>query len=96
MDKRSRILYLLDGGNTWSQVQSLQPETNVGILNQYVLYNKNNTIANKLITIEIFHSKFGSSLKIIDIDDTNGNILKINSLGSKLQSHYTPDHLSKY
>ena len=61
-------------------------DSDTEILNQYVLYNKNINIGNKYITSAKFQNKFGSSLKIIDIIDANGNILKIDVLNNKLQS----------
>ena len=75
--------------DNWLLVHSADPKSNAEILNQYVFYNRNITIGNKYITLDKFENKFGWNLKLIDILDKSGNVLKKNILNTKLESNLT-------
>ena len=73
--------------DSWLTVKYTHPEKIEEILNQYILYNRNIKTGNKYITLEKFTNKFSWNVKIIDILDNNGNILKRNILNAKLESN---------
>ena len=70
----------------WDGFYGMEPVSNSKILNEYVLYNKNIKIGKRPITVNQFPNKYGNNLKILDILDNNGCILKRDNLNEKLES----------
>ena len=64
----------------------MEPVSNSEILNEYVLYNKNIKIGKRPITVNQFPNKYDNNLKLLDILDNNGCILKRDNLNEKLES----------
>ena len=71
---------------SWDDFYGMEPVSNSEILNEYVLYNKNIKIGKRPITVNQFPNKYGNNLKILDILDNNGCILKRVNLNEKLES----------
>ena len=70
----------------WDDFYGMEPVSNSEILNEYVLYNKNIKIGKRPITVNQFPNKYGNNLKLLDILDNNGCILKRDNLNEKLES----------
>ena len=56
------------------------------MLNEYVLYNKEITVAKKPLIISQFQTKYGYNLKVMDLLDSSGILLERNTLNKSLQS----------
>ena len=70
----------------WDYFYGMEPVSNSEILNEYVLYNKTIKIGKRPITVNQFPNKYGNNLKLLDILDNNGCILKRDNLNEKLES----------
>ena len=57
------------------------------MLNEYVLYNKEITVAKKTLIISQFQTKYGYNLKVMDLLDSSGILLERNTLNKSLQSN---------
>ena len=72
---------------SWTEIYSSKPSNTREILNEYILYNKHIIIAKKTLSIDRFPNTFGNNVKIIDILDDNGDILKRSLLNERLSSN---------
>ncbi len=54
------------------------------ILNEYILYNKNITVGNKMINKEFLNSNEAINMKMWDLLDENGTFVNLNNLSEKL------------
>ena len=68
---------------SWIKVFCVKPETTTEILNEYILYNR----GKKIIALDQLPNKYSYDIKIVDILDNVGNILKRSLLNQKLETH---------
>ena len=72
---------------SWIEVFCVKPETTTEILNEYILYNREIIIGKKIIASYQLPNKYSYDIKIVDILDNKGNILKRSQLKQKLETH---------
>ena len=72
---------------SWIKVFCVKPETTTEILNEYILYNREIIIGKKIIALYQLPNKYSYDIKIVDILDNEGNILKRYQLNQKLETH---------
>ena len=72
---------------SWIKVFCVKPETTTEILNEYILYNREIIIGKKIIALYQLPNKHSYDIKIVDILDSEGNILKRSQLNQKLETH---------
>ena len=84
-------IYYQQGGLFLVYLLNLQfcvkPETTTEILNEYILYNREIIIGKKIIALYQLPNKYSYDIKIVDILDSEGNILKRSQLNQKLETH---------
>ena len=61
---------------SWTEIYCSKSFTFKEILNEYILYNKYITIAKGTISVERFPNNLGHNVKIIDMLDNSGDLLK--------------------
>ena len=74
---------------SWYNFYGTDPNSTEEILNEYILYNKNITIANKSISLSLFPNKFGHNIKVMHILDQNSKILNKDNLNLSLDTNLT-------
>ena len=74
---------------SWYNFYGTDPNSTEEILNEYILYNKNITIAEKSISLSQFQNKFGYNIKVRHILDQNGKILNKDILNLSLDTKLT-------
>ena len=72
---------------SWIKVFCVKPETTTEILNEYILYNREIIIGKKIIALYQLPNKYSYDIKIVDILDNEGNILKTSQLHQKFETH---------
>ena len=74
---------------SWYNFYGTDPNSTEEILNEYILYNKNITIAKKSISLNQFPNKFGYNIKVRHILDQNCKILNKDILNLSLDTKLT-------
>ena len=72
---------------SWTEIYCSKPFTIKEVLNEYILYNKYITIAKRTISVERFPNNLGHNVKIIDMLDNSGDLLKRTKLNKRLGSN---------
>ena len=72
---------------SWDEFYGVKSISKSEIYNEYLLYNKQVTIGKRHITINQLPNKYGYNLKLLDIFDEHGFVLKREELNKKLESN---------